>query len=77
MQEPTQKPAPGLAWSKNPLAPHPKTVPPDETPTLPNPRGLIHNGASFDDTQSLSGLRKLQDSTKFDKARFSFRLYKR
>lgn len=43
--------------------------PPDQT--------KITNGASFDDSQTFSGLRKLQDSSKFDKARFSFRLYKR
>jgi hypothetical protein len=42
------------------------------------PRTL--NGASFDTTnsnQALSDLRKLQDPSKYDKARFSFRLYKR
>ena len=33
--------------------------------------------ASFDTAGTLSELKKLQDTTKFDKARFSFRLYKR
>lgn len=35
------------------------------------------NGASFDDSYSFCNMRKLQDASKFDKARFSFRLYKR
>jgi hypothetical protein len=46
-----------------------------------NPPGKPINGASFDashdDSYAFSSLRKLQDSTKFDKARFSFRLYRR
>ena len=37
---------------------------------------IVFNGSAFD-TAPLSQLRKLQDSSKFDKARFSFKLYKR
>jgi hypothetical protein len=47
-------------------------------PASEAPRHL--NGASFDSNgagQNLSDLRKLQDPSKYDKARFSFRLYKR
>lgn len=36
------------------------------------------NTADADESgQSLSGLKRLQDSSKYEKARFSFRLYKR
>lgn len=42
---------------------------------------IAHNGATFDSfndsTNALSDLKKLQDPAKFNKARFSFRLYKR
>ncbi len=50
----------------------PKT--PQTETTHPHP---VTQGASFDHTGTLSELKKLQDTTKFDKARFSFRLYKR
>lgn len=77
MHENPQKPDRGMARSKY-TAPQPKNIKPaDVSPKLPEYRGLVNNGASFDDINSLSNLRKLQDSTKFDKARFSFRLYRR
>ncbi|MCE3234328.1 MAG: hypothetical protein K0Q50_508 [Vampirovibrio sp.] len=34
-------------------------------------------GAMFDAQSALSDMKKLQDPAKFDKARFSFRLYKK
>lgn len=42
---------------------------------------LLDNAAmqmrmTFDDTGTLSGLKRLQDPAKFEKARFAFRLYK-
>ena len=46
-----------------------KTNSPEPAPNM--------QGASFDTTESLSGMKKLQDPTKYEKARFSFRLYKR
>lgn len=36
-----------------------------------------HMGASFDESTSLSSLKRLQDPAKFDKARFRFRLYRK
>lgn len=47
--------------------------------------GIAHHGATFDtfrdsandSVNALSDLKKLQDPAKFNKARFSFRLYKR
>jgi hypothetical protein len=42
-----------------------------------NAPGNPGKGATFDDSYNFSAMRKLQDASKFDKARFSFRLYKR
>lgn len=39
--------------------------------------GMGQPGASFDTSASLSGLKRLQDASMFEKARFRFRLYRK
>lgn len=39
--------------------------------------GMGQQGASFDTSSSLSGLKRLQDASMFEKARFRFRLYRK
>ena len=56
------------------------THPEEITPIPSGEASKTLKGASFDASdpqQVLSDLKKLQDHSKYDKARFSFRLYKR
>ena len=76
MHENPQVPGDDLARSKSEAPDYQLSSPDGETVSI---RRI--NGATFDDSTdasaSLSDLRKLQDASKFHKARFSFRLYQR
>jgi len=77
MHEHSQIPATGLGQAQaTPNPEHSTAHPADANVPAKNTNGAMFD-VSRDDSYNFSGLRKLQDASKFDKARFSFRLYKR